>query len=69
MGWQEFRLRVTAYPPITLYTAKNTYLEFDFAGFHPPRDEDVRSAVKQAIAAHLSPPIKNMGIKGHSARG
>lgn len=58
------RLRTARGSPYKPFPPKTTYLEFDFTGYHPPQDEDIRSAVKQGAAAHLNPPIKNTGIKG-----
>ena len=71
------------YQPITLdqlseargskhkpFPPKNTYLEFDFDGFHDPGNEDVYSSIKQTVESQLHPPIKNLGIKGlrHTSR-
>jgi hypothetical protein len=53
--------RGSTYKP---FPPKHTYLDFDFDGFHNPRAEDVRSAIKQTVESQLYPPIKNMGVKG-----
>ncbi len=42
----------------------NTYLEFDFSGFHQPGAEDIYSAMKQTIDSQMNPPIRNIGIRG-----
>ncbi len=65
------------YAPITLeqleqarnsrhkpFPPKNTWLEFDFNGFHPPRPEDIYSSIRQTINDMLHPTISNAGIKG-----
>jgi hypothetical protein len=56
--------------PYKPFPPKNASLEFDFTHFRPPRAEDVWSAINQAIGAQMSPPIKNLGIKGirHAAK-
>ncbi|MBU1262861.1 BtrH N-terminal domain-containing protein [bacterium] len=46
------------------FPPKNTYLEFDFKGFHNPKTEDIVSSIKQMIESQLNPPIKNLGVKG-----
>jgi hypothetical protein len=43
---------------------KNTWLEFDFNGFHPPTPEDIYSSIRQTINDMLNPPISNAGIRG-----
>jgi hypothetical protein len=65
------------YAPITLdqlrkargssfkpFPPKNLWLDFDFAGFHEPRAQDICQAIAEAADAHLNPPIKNFGISG-----
>jgi len=42
----------------------NTYLEFDFSGFHKPTEVDIYSAISQNVEAMLYPPISNLGVKG-----
>ena len=56
--------------PFKPFPPKNTWLEFDFTHVHDPGAEDVLSAIKQTIALQLTPPIKNMGVKGlkHTAK-
>jgi Domain of unknown function (DUF4872)/Butirosin biosynthesis protein H, N-terminal len=71
------------YSPITLeqlaqarsssfnpFPPRNTWLEFDFTHVHDPAAEDILSAIKQTVASQLTPPIKNMGVKGlkHAAK-
>lgn len=46
------------------FPPKNTYLEFDFSNYHPPKKEDIYSSIKQTIDFMLNPPISNMGIRG-----
>ena len=46
------------------FPPKNTYLEFDFKGFHPPTEKDIYSSIKQTIDFMLNPPISNFGVKG-----
>jgi len=46
------------------FPPKNTYLEFNFDGFHGPLAEDVQLAIEQTIESQLHPPIKNIGVKG-----
>ena len=46
------------------FPPKNTSLDFDFTGFHPPTKEDIYSAIKQTVGELLEPPIKNLGVKG-----
>ncbi len=64
------RLRAARGSPHKPFPPKNAYLEFDFAQFHPPRPEDIWSAIEEVIAAQLRPPIKNLGVKGirHAAK-
>ncbi len=52
------------------FPPKNTYLEFEFSGFHQPSPEDLYASIQQTVDALLNPPIKNIGVKGlrHSAR-
>jgi hypothetical protein len=55
--------------PFKPFPPKNTRLEFDFSDYHDPRPEDIRSSIAQAVVSQLTPPIKNIGVKGlrHSA--
>ncbi len=46
------------------FPPKNTYLDFDFTGYHQPRVADIYAAVKQTVESQLNPPIKNLGVKG-----
>ena len=46
------------------FPPKNLWLEFDFAGFHKPRAQDICEAIAEAADAHLHPPIKNFGVSG-----
>jgi len=64
------QLRAVRGSPYKPFPPKNASLEFDFTHFRPPRAEDVWSAINQAIGAQMSPPIKNLGIKGirHAAK-
>lgn len=55
------RARGSNYKP---FPPKNTYLEFDFKGFHDPRPDDFLSSIKQTAESQLNPPIKNIGVKG-----
>lgn len=70
-------LKKGSYYPITLeqlgkarnspykpFPPKNAYLEFDFATYHPPREEDINSSINQTVSSMLKPPITNFGIKG-----
>jgi hypothetical protein len=59
--------RSSTYKP---FPPKNTYLEFDFAHYHDHRPEDIYAAIRQTVEDQLSPPIKNIGIKGirHAAK-
>jgi len=52
------------------FPPQNSWLEFDFSGFHQPREEDIYSAIRQTIDSQMNPPIKNIGIKGikHTSR-
>jgi len=52
------------------FPPQNAFLEFDFSKYHEPRTEDIYSAMEQTIESQLSPPIKNIGIKGirHTAK-
>lgn len=52
------------------FPPKNTSLDFDFTGFHPPTKENIYSAIKQNVSELLEPPIKNLGVKGirHTAK-
>jgi len=60
------KARGSTYKP---FPAKNAYLEFDFKKYHDPKPEDIYSSIEQTVEAQISPPIKNIGIKGirHSA--
>jgi hypothetical protein len=46
------------------FPPKNTWLEFDFSGFHTPTPEDIYSSIRQTIKDMLNPPISNAGVKG-----
>ena len=46
------------------FPPKNTWLEFDFSGFHQPTRDDLYSAIQQTVDSQLNPPIKNIGVKG-----
>ena len=46
------------------FPPKNLWFEFDFAGFHAPRPDDIVAAIRQMIDAELNPPIKNFGVRG-----
>lgn len=46
------------------FPPKNTYLELDFANYHNPEPEDIISSIKQTVESQLTPPIKNIGVKG-----
>ena len=50
--------------PYKPFPPKNTWLEFDFSGYHPPRPDDIYSSIRQTINDMLNPPISNAGIKG-----
>jgi hypothetical protein len=64
------RLRAARGSPHKPFPPKNATLEFDFTKFHPPRAQDVWSAIEQTVAAQITPPIKNLGVKGirHAAK-
>ena len=55
------KARNSLYKP---FPPKNTWLEFDFSGYHAPRPEDIYSSIRQTINDMLNPPISNAGIKG-----
>ena len=55
------RARGSTYKP---FPPKNTYFKFEFATAHPPKAEDILSAIRQNSEAMLNPPISNFGIKG-----
>lgn len=55
------RARNSPYKP---FPPKNTYLEFDFGAYHPPRDKDIYSSINQTVDSILNPPISNFGVKG-----
>jgi hypothetical protein len=55
------KARGSTYKP---FPPKNTSLEFNFDTFHPPRAEDMLSAINQTVESQLHPPIKNIGVKG-----
>ncbi|MCW4000662.1 MAG: BtrH N-terminal domain-containing protein [Candidatus Bathyarchaeota archaeon] len=50
--------------PFKPFPPKNTYLEFDFRDSRQPKPADIFSAIKQTVDSQLSPPIKNLGVKG-----
>lgn len=50
--------------PYKPFPPKNTWLEFDFSGFHPPSPPDIYRSIRQTINDMLNPPISNAGIKG-----
>jgi hypothetical protein len=56
--------------PFKPFPPKNTSLEFDFTNYRDPGPEDIRSAIAQAVESQLTPPIKNLGVKGikHTAK-
>lgn len=56
--------------PFKPFPPKNTSLEFDFTNYHDPGPEDIRSSIAQAVESQLTPPIKNLGVKGikHTAK-
>ena len=58
------RLRAVRGSPYKPFPPKNASLEFDFTQFRSPGTQDIRSAINQTIEAQLSPPIKNLGVKG-----
>lgn len=58
------QLRMARSSPYKPFPPANSYLEFDFSNFHEPAEEDILSAVSQAINSLLNAPIKNLGIKG-----
>ncbi len=58
------QLRKARNSPFKLFPPKNTYLEFDFSDYHPPRKEDIYSSINQTVHAMLNPPINNFGIEG-----
>jgi hypothetical protein len=55
------KARSSTYKP---FPPKNTYFEFDFDNYHQPTKDDIYSSIKQSIESQLTPPIKNLGIKG-----
>jgi hypothetical protein len=50
--------------PYKPFPPRNTWLEFDFSGFHEPRPEDIYASLRQTARDMLEPPISNMGVKG-----
>jgi len=58
------QLRKARNSPYKPFPPKNTYLEFDFTAYHPPREEDIYSSVNQTVNSMLNPPISNFGVKG-----
>jgi hypothetical protein len=58
------QLRKARGSPFKPFPPQNTYLDFDFSGFHQPEPDDIYSSIKQTIDSQLNPPIKNIGIKG-----
>lgn len=83
MAQREGGLKKGFYSPVTLeqlrlvrgskekpFPPRNTYLDFDFSDYHKPTPEDLHEAIGQAAEAMLSPPIKNLGVKGlrHTAK-
>ncbi len=58
------QLRKARNSPHKPFPPKNTCLEFDFAAFHPPREEDIYSSINQTVNSMLNPPISNFGVKG-----
>jgi len=58
------QLRKARNSPYKPFPPKNTYLEFDFTAYHPPKEEDIYSSINQTINSMLTPPINNFGVKG-----
>jgi hypothetical protein len=58
------QLRKARHSPYKPFPPKNTYLEFDFSGFHTPTNADLDAAITQTVQSMLNPPISNFGIKG-----
>ncbi|HEY3274316.1 MAG TPA: BtrH N-terminal domain-containing protein [Methanocella sp.] len=52
------------------FPPKNASLSFDFDGYHDPTPDGIYASIKQTAEAMLSPPIKNLGIRGirHTAK-
>lgn len=50
--------------PFKPFPPKNTWLEFDFSGYHPPQPGDIYSSIRQTVNNMLNPPISNAGIRG-----
>ena len=50
--------------PYKTFHTKQTWLEFDFSGYHPPLPGDIYSSIRQTVNDMLNPPISNAGIKG-----
>ena len=55
------RARGSTYKP---FPPKNAWCTFDFSGFRPPSVEETWLAIANQASAMLTPPIKNMGVKG-----
>jgi len=58
------QLRKARNSPYKPFPPKNTYLEFDFTAYHPPKEEDIYSSINQTVNSMLNPPISNFGVKG-----
>lgn len=58
------QLRKARHSPYKPFPPKNTYLEFDFSGYHTPTNADLYAAITQTVSSMLNPPISNFGIKG-----
>ena len=58
------QLRKARNSPYKPFPPKNTYLEFDFSAYHPPKEEDIYSSINQTVHSMLNPPISNFGVKG-----
>ena len=46
------------------FPPRNAWCTFDFSGFHQPTAIETRRAIVNQAAQMISPPIKNMGVKG-----
>ena len=46
------------------FPPENAWYSFDFSGFHLPTREAVRLAITHQASLMLTPPIRNLGVKG-----
>lgn len=46
------------------FPPRNALFAFDFSNKRPPKPEEVRQAINEAVSRMLHPPIANIGVKG-----